>query len=173
MGEESSTFAEVLDLTVCCRSNDAIWGAHGANVVHLSVLQEYLAAHIGVGVGKLCQLSNNYHVYLDQLEKVWPMGTSGTDFYRNPVAAYPIVTAPNAFELDLSLFFSGTWEYGFYENEFFRRVAVPMRKAYQLWRMEDLEGAFTTLFSAVMCDWTIAAVGWLHRARARKSANVI
>ncbi len=24
----------VLDLTVCCRSNDAIWGAHGANAVH-------------------------------------------------------------------------------------------------------------------------------------------
>jgi thymidylate synthase len=29
----------VLDITVCCRSNDAIWGAYGANAVHFSVLQ--------------------------------------------------------------------------------------------------------------------------------------
>ena len=41
----------VLDITVCCRSNDAIWGAYGANAVHFSVLLEYLARMIGVGVG--------------------------------------------------------------------------------------------------------------------------
>lgn len=53
----------VLDLTICCRSNDVLMGAYGANAVHFSVLQEYLAARIGVGVGTLYQVSNNYHVY--------------------------------------------------------------------------------------------------------------
>lgn len=33
-----------LDMTVCCRSNDIIWGAYGANAVHFSMLQEFLAA---------------------------------------------------------------------------------------------------------------------------------
>src|SRR5690606_6235064 len=32
-----------LNMTVCNRSNDAIWGAVGANVVHMSFLQEYMA----------------------------------------------------------------------------------------------------------------------------------
>lgn len=60
----------VLDLTVCCRSNDAVWGAHGANAVHFSVLQEYLAARIGVEVGVMYQVSNNYHVYLPELSRL-------------------------------------------------------------------------------------------------------
>jgi hypothetical protein len=59
-----------LDMTVCCRSNDMIWGAHGANVVHFSVLQEYIAAGIGCGVGRYWQVSNNYHAYVDVFDKL-------------------------------------------------------------------------------------------------------
>jgi hypothetical protein len=56
---------KVLDITVCNRSNDAVWGAYGANAVQFSMLQEYMAALIGVGVGKYMQVSNNLHVYTD------------------------------------------------------------------------------------------------------------
>ena len=52
-----------LDITVCCRSNDAIWGAYGANAVQFSMLQEYMANKIGVPVGIYTQISNNFHVY--------------------------------------------------------------------------------------------------------------
>lgn len=55
----------VLDITVCNRSNDAVWGAYGANAVQFSVLQEYMAEHIGVGVGRYMQVSNNMHVYTE------------------------------------------------------------------------------------------------------------
>jgi thymidylate synthase len=58
----------VLDLTVLCRSNDVVWGAYGANAVHFSVLQEYLAGRIGVDVGVMYQFSNNYHGYVDGAE---------------------------------------------------------------------------------------------------------
>lgn len=64
----------VLDLTVCCRSNDMAWGAHGANAVHFSFLQEYLADRIGVGVGSMYQLSNNYHLYVSELAKMQARG---------------------------------------------------------------------------------------------------
>ena len=32
-----------LCMTVCNRSNDMLWGAYGANVVHMSMLQEFVA----------------------------------------------------------------------------------------------------------------------------------
>ena len=36
-----------LDMTVCNRSNDLIWGCCGANAVHMSFLQEYVATMWG------------------------------------------------------------------------------------------------------------------------------
>lgn len=54
-----------LNMTVCCRSNDIWWGCYGANAVHFSMLLEYMAAAIGVQVGKYVQMSNNFHLYTD------------------------------------------------------------------------------------------------------------
>lgn len=54
-----------LNMTVCCRSNDAVMGAYGANVVHMSMLQELLAHALGAPVGVYRQISNNFHLYLD------------------------------------------------------------------------------------------------------------
>ena len=54
-----------LDMTVCCRSNDAVWGAYGANVVQFSVLLEYMAALVGVPMGHYVQMSNSLHFYED------------------------------------------------------------------------------------------------------------
>jgi thymidylate synthase len=154
----------VLDLTVCCRSNDAVWGAHGANVVHFSVLQEYLAAKIGVGVGTLYQLSNNYHVYEDALNKIWPASPEGTDFYRHPVTPTSIVTHAFGIDADLDNFFGAAWHCTVYANEFFNKVAVPMRKSYNLWRQKDTLGARNALVDAIVCDWTLAAAAWYQRA---------
>jgi thymidylate synthase len=57
-----------LDMTVCNRSNDLIWGALGANVCHFSVLQEYVANCLGVEVGVYNQFTNNLHVYKERWE---------------------------------------------------------------------------------------------------------
>jgi len=54
-----------LDITVTNRSNDLIWGCLGANFVHFSFLQEYMAAQLGAEVGKYHHFSNNLHVYDD------------------------------------------------------------------------------------------------------------
>ncbi len=61
---------DVLDMTVLCRSNDIIWGAYGANAVHFSYLQEYVAGMLGVEVGTYYQVSNNYHAYVSELERL-------------------------------------------------------------------------------------------------------
>lgn len=57
-----------LNMTVCCRSNDVLWGAYGANAVHFSFLMEYVAAGVGVEVGIYRQVSNNLHLYSDILD---------------------------------------------------------------------------------------------------------
>lgn len=54
-----------LNMTVCCRSNDMVWGAYGANVVHFSMLQELIAWGVGVPMGVYRQFSNNFHVYTE------------------------------------------------------------------------------------------------------------
>ncbi len=67
-----------LDITVCCRSNDIIWGAYGANAVQFSMLQEYLAARIGARVGTYYQVSNNYHAYTSELDRLCQRAGGGT-----------------------------------------------------------------------------------------------
>lgn len=57
---------QYLNMTVCNRSNDMVWGMLGANVVHMSFLLEYMAARIGVKVGDYHQITNNLHVYTDK-----------------------------------------------------------------------------------------------------------
>ena len=54
-----------LKMTVCCRSNDMLWGAYGVNVVHMSVLQEYMATMIGVEMGEYRQISDSFHIYTE------------------------------------------------------------------------------------------------------------
>lgn len=54
-----------LDMTVCNRSNDMIWGMLGANAVHMTMLHELvaLATHSSIGIYRV--MTNNLHVYPD------------------------------------------------------------------------------------------------------------
>ena len=40
-----------LNMTVCNRSNDVIWGMTGANAVHMTMLQELIAAEADIPIG--------------------------------------------------------------------------------------------------------------------------
>jgi thymidylate synthase len=157
-----------LDMTVCCRSNDAIWGAYGANAVHFSILQEYVAARIGALVGVYYQMSNNFHAYSDVLDKIEldadPLASSYNGADHGPVTTQ-LVAYPNAFDHDLECFFGREWsDPAPYSNPFFTYVAVPMRFAYELWRC----GAKAEALSRVMAmpprgDWSWAAQLWMTR----------
>jgi thymidylate synthase len=57
------TVAGALDMTVCNRSNDLVWGMLGANVVHMSILHEYVANAVELPLGSYHQFTNNLHVY--------------------------------------------------------------------------------------------------------------
>lgn len=55
----------ILDMTVTNRSNDLIYGMMGSNLVHFSMLHEYLAYHSGLALGTYYQISKNAHLYLE------------------------------------------------------------------------------------------------------------
>jgi thymidylate synthase len=157
-----------LDITICCRSNDIIWGAYGANAVHFSVLQEYLAAAIGVKVGTMYQLSNNFHGYVDVLDKTRPTTEFHDPYALDEVTSLPMVTDPLHFVGDCEQFCFTEPEKNLsvrYANEWFATVAAPMRLAALRHRQRDHLAALEMASRVAAPDWQRAAVAWLERHR--------
>lgn len=152
----------VLDITVCCRSNDAVWGAYGANAVHFSVLQEYLAARLGVEIGTYYQVSNNFHVYESVLEKIGK--PTETDFSYH--GSLPMVTDPEWFDEDLRQFMG--WvenqrDYTLFQNRWFDLTAAPAFIAHGLWKNGSREEARATVQEIRAPDWRMAMDAWMLR----------
>lgn len=156
-----------LDLTVCNRSNDMVWGAYGANAVHFSFLQEYLAHAIGVPVGRYFQFSANTHLYVDRhegllkerfLEPFQP--------YSLPdISPFPLISiaVPDwDFELEVLLRCGPLVEVS---DPFLNHTVAPMWRAYRAWKSgQDWKGTLSTCASG---DWRTAGQEWLaRRARA-------
>lgn len=161
---------EVLDITVFCRSNDAIWGVYGANAVHFSVLQEYLAARLGLSVGRYYQVSNNFHAYTTALERVGkPDPDDLSDPYTELVDYTSIVTEPLSFMGDLYCFLSDKKHYD-YGNVFFPLVAEPLMQAAMVWR-KDIDGALEIVSRMSPCDWSHAAYRWLARRKEKRNGG--
>lgn len=163
-----------LDMVVYNRSNDTILGALGANVVHFSILQEYIAAGIGCPVGRYWQVSSNMHIYDNQdLEKIKELADLAADGYRNQASLDPYefgsVNITPIVDLDLK-----TWNQDlemWFENpnmiglrsKFFRRVAVPMFNAHKAYKNKDIVGAYEILEQCTDGDWKVACKEWLDR----------
>lgn len=76
-----------LNLVVFNRSNDLIWGTLGANLVHFSVLLEYMASEVGCLVGIYTQVSSNPHAYVDKYEELRDIPRPNPLTYRGWVTA--------------------------------------------------------------------------------------
>jgi len=161
-----------LDLTVLCRSNDIIWGAYGANAVHFSVLQEYLAAAIGVTVGTMYQLSNNWHAYESALAR-HPAPQRGTDFYDHHlgyvgdapigVSPSPLVTNPETFLAECVAWCQDPLnEYPRYTNKFLHETATYVARVNQI-RKTNKRLALGHCDAIKAPDWRLACRRWLER----------
>lgn len=140
-----------LNLTVFNRSNDMVWGAYGANAVHFSVLQEYLAAMIGVPVGFYWQVSNNFHAYTSTLGKAattWPWVhvpqgedrgkpiTMAPDPYgQGLIKPLPMFDGQTQEEVkdDIEMFLTDPARVGI-RSAFLRRIACPMVMAHRAYK---------------------------------------
>jgi hypothetical protein len=180
-----------LDLTVFNRSNDMVWGAYGANAVHFSVLQEYLAAQIGVPVGTYFQVSNNFHAYLSTLGKAgmdWPWGkfalgeVAGTfrpDHYgAGRVKPFPMFEPgedPLYILNDIQMFLDDPARVDI-RSPFLRKIACPMVMAHRAYKAgkntTGIQDALEILEQMPADnDWRAGATLWLkNRAAARSRA---
>lgn len=173
--------AYFLDMTVTNRSNDLVWGLLGANYVHFSVLQEYVAARLGVGVGKYHHFSNNIHVYTETNSGFKP--AEWLEAAPHPMAAvylfrddgkeyrpFPLVRDPAAFEAELPAFVehhSGTVpaheQEGTWDEPFLQEVAGPMLCAFACHKAGDTHSALMCVDGCAADDWRLAGTQWLNR----------
>jgi len=163
----------VLNMTVCCRSNDVWWGAYGANAVHFSILQEYIAAGINSRMGVYRQVSNNYHIYTDIVPREAFLETALDadmhNHYRNSniCSATPIVnTDVSAWDRDLDRFIEDPLGDAIYMDSFFNEIAVPMAIAWDMWKnTHNATRAIVVLQDNMPAasDWRLGCVQWLER----------
>lgn len=169
-----------LDVTVACRSNDAVWGAYGANAVHFSVMAEVLAGLSGMRLGRYYQVSNNFHVYVDVLNKVWPSREGTMDLYQmghvrpTPILQSGIYDRPRLRNEALALLDScqsfvvspdptlTKWE-----SRWLARTVAPMYKVHELWRAGLRDKAIEATAEIEATDWRWAASAWMARRLVR------
>lgn len=182
-----------LDITVCCRSNDAVMGAYGANAVHMSIMGEVVAGLAGMRLGTYRQVSNNFHVYERDLEKA--SADSSWNRYNvcypgwstEGVVAQPICgddDSPEALRAEawrvmgdcrsfVESVAAGTLETlsKYAESRWFRETVVPMQLAHDRWRRSSpaerpLIAAELATVMPPRSDWARAGFEWMMR-RAR------
>ena len=148
-----------LHMTVCCRSNDIIWGAYGANAVHFSMLQQYIADSLGVAMGPYVQISDSFHAYKNVF-----------DAYRIPEEGLPCHSrelydnfSNTRFRIPRDLDFGDDM---FYKSSFYKELIEPMTKAWDHWKNGEWQAAFDTVKSQMpIQDWRHACLEWLERRK--------
>jgi hypothetical protein len=178
-----------LNMCVYNRSNDIVWGALGANCVHMSYLQEYMAARIGCEVGWYEQISANMHGYVETTKACLPLsdladllpGSATTKYQRadpyqqERVQPFPLVSTPiDQWDSELTMFMSEPFAMG-YRDPFFRRVAIPMVRAYDYFKNREdstrFDKALAALGQMADCDWKVACVEWIQRRQGKAVAK--
>lgn len=169
--------SRVLDITVFNRSNDLIWGTLGANAVHFSILQEYMAARLGVEVGYYHQVSSNAHVYSWNWKPIEWLSEYGKRTMHSPKPVtysthvretVPLVQDPEVFEKEVHLFVEQHKWYtmgGYYSEPFLAHVAQPLCLAFHRQRLNEFDGAKLALESCQADDWRIAATNWIEKRK--------
>jgi thymidylate synthase len=158
-----------LDMTVCNRSNDLLWGAFGANAVHFSFLQEYLCQHLDCNVGVFYTMSNNLHAYEDLWKPEKWLDVSRSEYGK---AARLFVEGEHTDEFDREVreFVIHPVE-ALCTNSFLCQVAQPMVRAWEHHKKRRYLEAFSELNGMLDCDWKRAAWKWLDRAERKWSCD--
>jgi hypothetical protein len=160
-----------LDITVFNRSNDIIWGAYGANAVHMSMMQEYIAGHLELKVGRYYQVSNNFHAYCDILDKVGTPHPHPIDPYdMGTIDTMPIIDEKQHWDGELVRWMKEPRAAHIYTNQIFPHVAMPMFYAWEYYKENNYPKALELVSRIKANDWRRACREWLTR-RAEKHAT--
>lgn len=154
-----------LDWTVFNRSNDYVYGMLGANVVHMSIIHEYVANMIGVMVGSYTQITNCLHAYVENpaWQRIKDLPVTAYDPY-NTGAVRPfnkLVTNKESWHNDLQRWMDCPWGDYQYDDPFFTHVLKPMAIAHKAHKENKDGRRYTRAIKA--SDWKLACEQWLER----------
>lgn len=161
-----STLRGMLDMTVCNRSNDIIWGLYGANAVHMSIMMEFMASATGLELGTMYTLSNNAHFYPNNFK--YSLEDIVDDEYRDTAEMDEVrlFKSPTSYDLflldceDLCAYKSAHFRTGF-----FRDTVEPMLRAWGLYKEKMMNSALNVAKTIHAPDWNLACVEWLERRK--------
>lgn len=169
----------LLNMTVYNRSNDIWWGAYGANAVHFSFLQEFVAHALGVPCGVYRQVSHNLHLYTDLYDAARhidnPPHPHDGGRYENlggvaGVNPYPIMEDDDwqTFLVECEQFCDDPFgSPSRYAHRFFREVAHPMAMI-SYTRRHKLGTGHSWANEVRAEDWRLAALNWLAKREQNK-----
>jgi len=159
-----------LNMTVCNRSNDFVWGMMGANVVHMTMLQELIALAAGYKIGMYHVFSNNVHVYtnLPRFDAIYNT-TLDADIYKGinrcedllPLIAKEEIY--HEFIEDCKDFVDGAEQF---RTDWMNGVAYPIKMAWN-----DKKNRNTWINEILAADWHICCQDWEYRRRGRIKLN--
>jgi thymidylate synthase len=148
-----------LDMTVCNRSNDLVWGMLGANIVHFSILQEYIAHAANLRMGRLIQFTNNLHIYEGFETKF--SHDDNTWYGRGHYSSLPF--SPGTLNLSELQEFVIEPEREAWDSLILKRNAVPMFAAWRAYKGGDIPAALYFAKDIFDEDWSYACTEWLKR----------
>ena len=162
----------VLDMTVCNRSNDAIWGMLGANAVHFTMLHEIIAAATYMPIGIYRVFTNNLHVYphlAKNFEEFWAIPMRRVIYRPGNGGMEPITTIPTLAPheqliellLDCEDFVEGVT--GNLRNIFMDGTVLPMAQVWSRYKEGNPKRALDRCKYIDSEDWQIACREWLQR----------
>lgn len=156
-----------LNFTIYNRSNDAVFGCWGANAVHMSFLQEWMAAALGLGIGEWVQVSNDLHIY----ERHWGLLKSPRDHHahwtpwpgRQPLVQAGKPEYADLFRQDCIDLMGGKLE-GF-ASPFMEETVEPMYAAWREYKAGDRKEAAYIASCIEAADWRRAVTEWYARRK--------
>lgn len=185
-----------LDMTVTNRSNDLIWGMLGANVVHFSFLQEYIANCLDGGirekewseedsrkfcrvgfpcwVGKYYQFTNNLHVYEDNWHPEKWLGEyknrnafSISVNYNDRMKTFiPLVRDKEKFDREVVRFVENSSAGVSWTEPFLVKVAAPMCWAFRAHKARYYSLALDHCKMIFADDWREVCTTWIKKRKA-------
>lgn len=184
-------YQSYLDMTVTNRSNDMIWGMLGANVVHFSFLQEYMANCLGVEIGVYSQFTNNLHVYVENNGGFKPeewlaehehtgggIGRTPKDENWYPErCSIPLVENQARFDEECGRFVHFNFGMGMvqareqWKEPFLRDVAQPMMNVFHCHKQRKYLGAEVWLKMIASEDWYLACTNWILKRKSNWEAK--
>jgi hypothetical protein len=137
----------LLDMTVTNRSNDLVYGAMGSNLVHFSLLHEYIAYHAGLEVGTYYQISKNMHLYLENetSQRCWEHMDEFKNF-ASQKADYSLTEHGLTLDMKILAEFVNGGEIPVGKlSSYLGRVVRPICEAYRIYKLKSLTGIDTPI----------------------------